>query len=656
VVFAVVKNNVLYINLSRMVGGNVSMDGGQLNANGGRVELGGLTQAGTIFLNVDSDNLSLIFPDNVARSEVSLTNSSGVFVTGTGGGSIAINAQNLNLTQGSKLEAGITSGLGNGDTKAGNIEINSTGNVSFNGEGSGAYYQVKLNAIGNAGNINVTAGSLSVTNGGELNTSTRGQGNAGNVNVNARDTVSFVGESPNNRSSRVYSRVEEKGVGQAGDIYIKTGSLSVSDGAYLSASTSGIGDTGDVTIDARDTVRFDGAGPAADDFFPSGARSQVEENAGGNGGSVNITTGSLSVTNGAELIVSSFGQGGAGDLIINARNTVRLDNQSRIGATTIVGNGGNITIDSGSFSLRDGASVTASTFGQGNAGTIKVNAADFFIISGSSSNLNTGLFVNSQSPTRTAGNIIVTSPRVTLDNGGRLSAESASGNGGDINLQSNLLLLRRSGQISTNAGTAPAGGNGGNINIDTGFIVAVPQENSDITANAFSGNGGTVTINAQGIFGIQPRQEPTEQSDITASSTGGGINGVVNINTLDIDPSRGFIDLPTNVVNTSRLVAQSCSAFGKGGSEFTVTGRGGLPDSPDDFLSSDVVWSDTRLTALPVSRSPRVTPSVRKTAEGVAIVPATGWVFDEKKGEVTLIASNETSSGVGSNQVNCVVP
>ncbi|MBW4449211.1 MAG: S-layer family protein [Spirirestis rafaelensis WJT71-NPBG6] len=655
-VFAVVKNNVLYINLSRMVGGNVSMDGGQLNANGGRVELGGLTQAGTIFLNVDSDNLSLIFPDNVARSEVSLTNSSGVFVTGTGGGSIAINAQNLNLTQGSKLEAGITSGLGNGDTKAGNIEINSTGNVSFNGEGSGAYYQVKLNAIGNAGNINVTAGSLSVTNGGELNTSTRGQGNAGNVNVNARDTVSFVGESPNNRSSRVYSRVEEKGVGQAGDIYIKTGSLSVSDGAYLSASTSGIGDTGDVTIDARDTVRFDGAGPAADDFFPSGARSQVEENAGGNGGSVNITTGSLSVTNGAELIVSSFGQGGAGDLIINARNTVRLDNQSRIGATTIVGNGGNITIDSGSFSLRDGASVTASTFGQGNAGTIKVNAADFFIISGSSSNLNTGLFVNSQSPTRTAGNIIVTSPRVTLDNGGRLSAESASGNGGDINLQSNLLLLRRSGQISTNAGTAPAGGNGGNINIDTGFIVAVPQENSDITANAFSGNGGTVTINAQGIFGIQPRQEPTEQSDITASSTGGGINGVVNINTLDIDPSRGFIDLPTNVVNTSRLVAQSCSAFGKGGSEFTVTGRGGLPDSPDDFLSSDVVWSDTRLTALPVSRSPRVTPSVRKTAEGVAIVPATGWVFDEKKGEVTLIASNETSSGVGSNQVNCVVP
>jgi large exoprotein involved in heme utilization and adhesion len=69
----------------------------------------------------------------------------------------------------------------------------------------------------------------------------------------------------------------------------------------------------------------------------------------------------------------------------------------------------------------------------------------------------------------------------------------------------------------------------------------VPQENSDIAANAFSGNGGIVTINAQGIFGIQPREQPTVQSDITASSTGGGINGVVDINTLEIDPVVGLL-------------------------------------------------------------------------------------------------------------------
>jgi large exoprotein involved in heme utilization and adhesion len=40
------------------------------------------------------------------------------------------------------------------------------------------------------------------------------------------------------------------------------------------------------------------------------------------------------------------------------------------------------------------------------------------------------------------------------------------------------------------------------------------------------GNGGTVRINAQGIFGIQPREQLTPQSDITASSTGGGLMGL----------------------------------------------------------------------------------------------------------------------------------
>ncbi|MBP5977337.1 filamentous hemagglutinin N-terminal domain-containing protein [Brasilonema sp. CT11] len=264
-----------------LVGGDVGLDGGSLNAPGGRVELAGVAGPGAVGLFVDGNGLRLSFSDTVARANVYLDNRAEVNVRASGGGSIAINAQNLNLTQGSKLKAGIAPGLGLGDTKAGNIEINSTGNVSFNGEGSGAYNQLESNAIGNAGNINVTAGSLSVTNGGQLNTSTEGQGNAGNVNVNARDTVSFVGEGPNNISSRVYSRVEKTSVGQGGDIYIKTGSLSVSDGAFLSAITLGIGDAGNVTIDARDTVSFVGMGPPADNYFPSGAYASVNTDARG---------------------------------------------------------------------------------------------------------------------------------------------------------------------------------------------------------------------------------------------------------------------------------------------------------------------------------------------------------------------------------------
>ncbi|MEH2369422.1 filamentous hemagglutinin N-terminal domain-containing protein [Nostoc sp.] len=89
-----------------LVGGNVSMDGGQLNALGGRVELGGLAEPGNINLIFNSDNLSLKFPLDVTLASVSLTNEAGVFVSGAGGGDIAINARNIEILGGSRLEAG----------------------------------------------------------------------------------------------------------------------------------------------------------------------------------------------------------------------------------------------------------------------------------------------------------------------------------------------------------------------------------------------------------------------------------------------------------------------------------------------------------------------------------------------------------------------
>ncbi len=327
-----------------LVGGNVSMDGGRLNAYGGRAELGGLAQAGTLALAVDGDNVSLIFPENVARTSVSLTNQAGVIVTGAGGGNIAVNARNLEILGGSLLSAGVGEGLGTPETVAGDITLNATESIKVAGTGSNVRNLVGLGSLGNGGNITIDSDSLSLQNGAELIASTFGQGNAGNVNVNVTDAVDIAG-----RNSGILSSV----------------------------------------------------------------------------------------------------------------------------STGTVGNGGNISIDSGSFSLRDRAELSASTSGLGNAGTIKVNTAQVNI-SGSNSNINSDFLVNSQSTTGTAGDIILTSPRITLDNTGTLNAQSASGNGGDINLQTDLLLLRRGAQISTTAGTAQVGGDGGNISINTsGILIAV---------------------------------------------------------------------------------------------------------------------------------------------------------------------------------------
>lgn len=106
----------------------------------------------------------------------------------------------------------------------------------------------------------------------------------------------------------------------------------------------------------------------------------------------------------------------------------------------------------------------------------------------------------------------------------------------------------------TNAGTAEAGGNNGNItiNVNNGFLVAVPREDSDISANAYTGIGGNVRINAQDVFGIQARSQLTIESDITASSQL-GVQGQVTIIQPNIQPTQGLIELPTDILDSNLI-------------------------------------------------------------------------------------------------------
>jgi len=202
-----------------------------------------------------------------------------------------------------------------------------------------------------------------------------------------------------------------------------------------------------------------------------------------------------------------------------------------------------------------------------------------------------------------------------------------------------LLLLRQGGEISTSAGSRNQGGDGGNINIDTQFLVALPSENSDISADAYTGKGGNVQIMAQDIFGTQSRRKNTPQSDITASSEL-GIDGVVKINTPGIDPSRGLVALPTELVDASRLIAQNCSSDGSQvASTFTVTGRGGLPDNPSETLSSNAVWTDLRPNPNLAATSSSPAIAARGSHPTAApLVEAQGWVINDK-GEIVLTAS-----------------
>ncbi|MEH1863157.1 MAG: filamentous hemagglutinin N-terminal domain-containing protein [Nostoc sp.] len=631
-------------------GGNITIDSGSLSLSNDTQLLAstiGQGDAGNVIIHT-SDSLIL------TNSNIFSTVEAG----GVGnGGNIDIYAGSLSLLNSSQLQTSVREALETenaGEGNAGNINIKVPGAVTISGKkeifssginkifGSGIRSLLEVGTKGSGGNITIDAGSLSLDDEAQIVAGTFGEGKAGNVTIRASDFVSL------DHDARIFATVESGGVGRGGNIDINASSLSLLNGSQLKTSVrrpDGQGDAGDVNLNVSGAITISGGS----DTFRSGIVSRAETGTQGNGGNITINSASLSLQDGAQLEASTDGQGNSGNIQINVRDIINVsgtnqetgfpsalltftnsNSQGKGGDITVNTNifrvsdgalldagttnnqkGGDITANANIFEALNGGQLTTTTLGDGRAGKITVNATDKVIISGSDSNYNdriaksfglvvniganSGLFVSSTGSGIT-GDIEVNSPKITLDNQGKLNAESASGNGGNIKVNSDLLLLRHGAQISTSAGTEKLGGNGGNININSKFIVAVPEENSDISANAFTGSGGNIQINSQGIFGIESRPKLTEKSDITASSEL-GVSGVTNINTPDNSSiQNSFIGLSPNVIDTNALIANSCISRGikRQENSFTITGSGALRYSPGDVLTSAYTTGDVR--------------------------------------------------------------
>ena len=683
---------------------------------------------------IDAVNADVVF--NASRISTSVFGQSSIFgvdLVGTGlGGDIVINARSLSLQNSTQVftnTAGIVGdkGLPNagninittgslfatdgsqlnlstfGQGNAGDVIINApNGIVSFDGKDSqgnpsAIFSSVEAGSTGTGGDIIINANSLSLTNGAQLNTVVRNNLStqpdrvikAGNVQLNVSDRIDISGVSDIRQSNGVYSRsgifssVEQGAIGNAGNIDITTGSLFVTDGGQIFASTAGRGDAGNITITARDIVSFDGADQIVG--FPSAAFSNVEIGGIGKGGEINITARSLSLTNGGQLntfvrglfepsdindlsraeIDNIFGLfnlfdidiggiGNAGNVKLNVSDGITITGISENGVNSGIfsnvetggrGNSGNIEIiTDGTLVVADGGQLFATTSSLGDAGGIKINANSFLLD-------NAQLFTNSDVENSQAGNIEITTAKdIRLNNQALIAADTRGGQG-NVTLRSRDLILRRNSNITTNAtGTAT----GGNITIDTGNLVAL--ENSDISADARGGPGGSVFISADAIFGTQFRRQRTPESDITATGASPDLSGTVQIDTADVDPSQGLVELPENLTDPSNQIAQNPCQKGSG-SSFIITGRGGLPSSPNNNFSSDNIRVDLLQPVGSSSNSQSATinqPTNQSTTQ--QIVPAQGWVFNEK-GEVVLTAYDPNASNPQrTNQVSASCP
>ncbi|MEH2009417.1 two-partner secretion domain-containing protein [Nostoc sp.] len=504
------------------------------------------------------------------------------------------------------------------------------------------------------GEIQVQGKRVTLAHASKIAVNTLDSKSGGTLVVNASESVELLG------GSRLLTDTTSSGT--AGELRIETGRLIVQDGSQVSASTSlqSTGQGGALSVTA-DFIQLIGTSP--DNKHSPSSLSTVTYGAG-NAGELKIQTGRLIVQDGSQVSASTFpqstGQGGALSVTADSIQLIGTspDNEPSglLVGTKSAGDAGNLEIKTGQLIVQNGARISASTSGEstGNGGSIIVKAEELNVLKGD-------ITVSSQG-TKKAGDLEITARSINLDNQGKLLGQANSGDGGNITLNlQDLLLLSGNSQISATAGTNQQGGNGGNIiiNAPNGFIVAKANENSDITANAYNGKGGTVKINATKIFGIASltsedlkRLRPNDSNpgklqtnDITAiSQISPNLSGIVKINTVDVDPYRGLlINLPAVPVNTK--VSQVCQAgTAQNKSSFTITGRGGLPRNPYDLLSPNAVLVDW-VTLDPKGEN-HVSTDVSTQATrptSAPIVEAQGWVRNAK-GEIVLIADAPTTT------------
>lgn len=448
----------------------------------------------------------------------------------------------------------ITSGTGDG----GNI-ILSAPRISLNdavikASTSGDLGQGVNN--GNAGYVSIDAGGLTLTNGAQIDSSSRNDstGDGGAVIVVASDSISVSGLGVVHPSA-IFANTF--GSGEGGFIYLETPRLTVDNGAYIQAAATG----------------------------------------SGNGGYVLISVGQLSVSNGGTVSAATYGSGAGGYVWIDASESVTLTGQDGSGKvssitaqTTGYGEGGYILIQTPQLRL-NGAEISSSSSGGGAGGLIDIVAAREL-------SLENGAKIESRgSGAGDAGSILIETGIFTSRHSA-VTTEATYASGGNIEL--NAAAVRLSDQSAISATVGGGYGDGGNVTLSARGIAAA--DNSDITARADQGYGGRITINAEAFL-------RGKDVDLDASSNVIGNEGVVEVNAPKLDISGSLVVLSSAFLDASGLLNDPCVAsHASQESSFVIRGRGGVASQPDSSLPSSMLldpFAPSANKALSLRSAPR---------------------------------------------------
>jgi filamentous hemagglutinin family protein len=477
----------------------------------------------------------------------------GNFADNSQGGSVTVRASDSILISNG---AGISSQSFNSDVGA--VEVSARNLTIDHG-----FINTGTLGAGNAGDISIDVGTLSLTNGGQIASSSGANagGNGGDISIRA-DTVSISGSSSTpalpepfagfvqDTSSGIFSTTAT--VGSGGNINVQVGSLTLTDGGTISANSSETaaaiggtpGNAGNINI-VGDTLHMDNGGTIT-----------VATLGEGNAGNVSLNVGSLTQTGGATIASSTSGAGQGGNVTVAASSSVSISgvntglfstasstgNAGEIAlsaptltmadggrmsvATSDIGNAGNISLNIGNLTQTGGARIDSSTTGAGAGGAITVTVTDAASIAGPGS----GLF-STASNTGNAGQITVTAPTLAMNNGGTISvATEGDGAAGNVSLGVGELTLASGAQVSSSTSGA---GVGGTLGITASELLSISDSGSGLFSTASStGNAGQITVST-------PTLTMGNGGSISVATSGSGNAGNLLLNVGNLTQTGG---------------------------------------------------------------------------------------------------------------------
>lgn len=593
-----------------LVGGDILLEGGNLTAFQGEVQLGSVASPGLVSLTRTPTGIALGY-DNIEQfGTIDLSGASWVNVSGLGGGAIQVKGGNVTVRDGSTLLAatlGTLDGRGihiNADQftlqqglistptfntgAGGSLSLRASEGVELVGSGfETLQFTLFLGAIsgtlrisdareglltgtggaGNAGDLSIDTPKLVLRDGTLISTTTGGAGSGGDAWVRASDSVDITG-------SIFLTGTLQGTSGNAGNLTLETQRLTLKDGGLLQAFTFGSGRGGDISIDALESIELSRTPSGA--FVPTGIFANSIFGTG-TGGNITVNTEQMVMSGGAQVgnqtgallgtgLIPLGGPGG--NIVLNVADSLDIigispDGRFGSGPGTTSFSGaaaGETTIIADNLTIGDGASIEASTLSAGKGGNINITVADSLRLIGMG--------------TANRQGVAVVFPSTISSSSGRVDFPGlvATGAAGGLRIRAGEAIVRDGAAIEANSlgagdagqlelvadtlrlenggtvSTSTASGAGGNVTLTVRDLQL--RDESRISTDAGNTDGGNIEINTDTLVAL-------DNSDITANAQQ-GFGGRVSITTRGIFGTqfREFLTPKSDITATSALGPQ----------------------------------------------------------------------------------------------------